>query len=373
MNFYKERFSEIRKNKKLKLKDMAVFIGRTYDALAKWERGDRTPSESDVRMLAKIMEIPITEISDLVDEQFYPDEMHNKAYNINKSLLVDKNLKEINHIIENYSDLPKAKINSIIQLEKHVNELLIKERLSDKNLAEYKHILKKIPILIYVKNINLKYKYVNSAFSNLSGYSPEKIIGFSSSDIFGFQEIKDIIKYEQESISLKENIYDKEINIPGTNNKRTGRLNIVLSLNQNNDILSIICTIEDITSYKTILDRLNILDNALNQIDDFIYIKTYNPLKYIYRSKGIEKITGRSRFEFYDNKISLFDLIHPEDKKKYEMESKAEKAEHKIQRYRILHKSGRYLWLEENINKHFYKHLNAWIYFGIFKDIKLCN
>ncbi|HJO93848.1 MAG TPA: helix-turn-helix transcriptional regulator, partial [Victivallales bacterium] len=65
MKFNNKNFQVIRKEKKLKLKFLGDSSGRSYDAIRRWENGDRKPSESDVRMLAKIMEVDVDQISDL--------------------------------------------------------------------------------------------------------------------------------------------------------------------------------------------------------------------------------------------------------------------------------------------------------------------
>jgi transcriptional regulator with XRE-family HTH domain len=67
MKFNKENFRIIRKKKKISLKKITAQIGKSYRTLLAWEKGERNPGESDVRVLAQLLNISISEISDLKD------------------------------------------------------------------------------------------------------------------------------------------------------------------------------------------------------------------------------------------------------------------------------------------------------------------
>ena len=68
MKFYREIFREIRKSKKIQVITMAQAINRSYHAVHKWEKGERNPSAGDIRLMASVMGINPSEISDLDDQ-----------------------------------------------------------------------------------------------------------------------------------------------------------------------------------------------------------------------------------------------------------------------------------------------------------------
>ena len=87
-----------------------------------------------------------------------------------------------------------------------------------------------------------------------------------------------------------------------------------------------------------------------NNIPGTVYLSNYDE-KYskIYLNDEIEKLTGYPKSEFLENKIFFIDLIVPEDlenvlsKNKIALEEK--KSLHTI--YRIIHKNGSIVWVEE--------------------------
>ncbi|WP_348822488.1 PAS domain S-box protein [Flavobacterium aestuarii] len=87
-----------------------------------------------------------------------------------------------------------------------------------------------------------------------------------------------------------------------------------------------------------------------NNIPGTVYLSNYDE-KYtkIYLNDEIEKLTGYPKSDFLENKIFFIDLIHPDDienvlqKNKEALEQK--KAVHVV--YRIIHKNGSIVWVEE--------------------------
>lgn len=87
-----------------------------------------------------------------------------------------------------------------------------------------------------------------------------------------------------------------------------------------------------------------------NNIPGAVYLSKYDELATkVYMNDTIEKITGYSKSDFLEQKISLITLLHPEDKQLI--------LEHKNKnfnngkpyhdRYRIQTKKGNYVWIEE--------------------------
>ncbi|WP_322550866.1 PAS domain S-box protein [Flavobacterium psychraquaticum] len=87
-----------------------------------------------------------------------------------------------------------------------------------------------------------------------------------------------------------------------------------------------------------------------NNIPAAVFLVKYNEARTkVYLNDEIEKLTGYSKEEFMQNKISLTDLYHPEEQKlniKIVEAAVANKKAYKIT-CRLLNKNGNYVWVEE--------------------------
>lgn len=108
-----------------------------------------------------------------------------------------------------------------------------------------------------------------------------------------------------------------------------------------------------------------------NNIPGTVYLSNYDEHNTkIYINDKIEKLTGHSKSIFLNNQLSFIDLIHPEDKlmtiagQKNAIENK--RAIHLT--YRIIHKDGRIVWVEE-FGDTIYKDGKIAFIEGIFIDI----
>ncbi|HJO95713.1 MAG TPA: PAS domain S-box protein [Victivallales bacterium] len=371
MKFYGDIFREIRKSKNIPISKLAKAIDRSYNAILKWEKGERNPSASDVRFIALILGINPSEISNLNDD--LPGQKTTKTgYNkkVYDDLLIEKDLEELRHLKENYGVIPDINIEAIIRLEKRVNIYRRQIKTLNAKLTDYENILNLAPVIIYSKDSLFHYKYVNDRFIAHTGLcSKENIIGSTTSKIFGFNEAKEINKYEQEVFKSNTDIYNKEIRIPGTNGKSIGLLNIIPYIDKHSNVEKILCSINDITYLKKLLDRFEKLDSLLNIMDEYIYIRTFNPTRFIYGSKGIESITGYNKIEFLNDKNLWLNLIHPDDKKEAEIPDFDTEFKCCVQRYRIQHKSGIYKWVENRRYRYYMPESHIYYDYGIIKDI----
>ncbi|HJO93773.1 MAG TPA: PAS domain S-box protein [Victivallales bacterium] len=373
MKFYKELFREIRKSKKISVSTLANSIERSYNAVHKWENGERNPSAGDVRLMAMILEISPSEISDL--EELVP--IHKKSSNtgidtLSGDLLVEKYLHEINNIIQNYGEIPEINIEAVIGLENKVKQTKRQIEIQKRRASNYKKTLNLAPIIIYAKDIGLRYSYVNDEFINQTGlYSKNDVIGTKASEIFDFKEIKNIMKYEQEVLETLQPVRNREISIPGTKNRKTGLINIFPLIEEDKRIESIVCSIHDITYIKKLLDRFEKLDTLLNEMEDYIYIRTLNPDRFIYRSRGIERITGRKKVEFYEDPKLWYNLVHPDDIKQATIQPEDLKTDYIKKKYRIKNILGGYRWIEDKHYRSVIDSLGIPYYYGIARDISI--
>lgn len=108
-----------------------------------------------------------------------------------------------------------------------------------------------------------------------------------------------------------------------------------------------------------------------NNIPGTVYLSNINDKwSKIYINDEIENLTGYKKSEFIENNMYYVDLIHPEDKEYVRIAAKKLVEEnikmHVI--YRIIHKNGNYVWVEEfgdNIKKENSFHYVGGIFFDI--------
>ena len=65
MKFYADNFRRIRKQKKLSMEIVAQKAGIVRKTLSFWENKKRIPSETKIRTLANVLNISVSDISDI--------------------------------------------------------------------------------------------------------------------------------------------------------------------------------------------------------------------------------------------------------------------------------------------------------------------
>ncbi len=108
-----------------------------------------------------------------------------------------------------------------------------------------------------------------------------------------------------------------------------------------------------------------------NNIPGAVHLSKYDDKwSKIYLNDEIEKLTGYPKADFLQNKIYYIDLVHPDDLKIVRQEAdelfKNKKKIHLI--YRIINKSGHYIWIEE-FGEPIFKDDEIIYIVGIFIDI----
>ncbi|HJO96066.1 MAG TPA: helix-turn-helix domain-containing protein [Victivallales bacterium] len=239
---YRE-INKIRKANKIQQKKMAESIGVSRLTLYRWETGASTPSNSNIRIIAQFLKIPLSKISDLDDI-----EQTNSNIKTKSDISFKTNLYKLDKLIEEFGNVPVVKINAFKQLKQTCFEYQNMNMYLEKKIRRYEHILSENSSIIYVLGANNKYRYVNQAFIFMtSKYSLENIIGYRPMEIFRKEEVKDIIRYGRIAFKEHKPIYNKEINIPRSNGVKGGLLTIHPRIGKNEKIIEIICSIQDIS------------------------------------------------------------------------------------------------------------------------------
>lgn len=287
--------------------------------------------------------------------------------------IIDKKVEEINK---------RNELDTLIQLEKQknsfANDMIEKERILNRELEL--EINKKNMLAL---NLREKTEQLNSIFSNLSGSAYRCLPDEDWTMIFISEKIYDICGYSAEDflekkVSYKDVMYHKDRKkvidyiYEKTRNKETFEIEYrvrtkkgdVIWVNEsgqgifgNNDaLLYLDGIIIDINDKKIAEENLKETKELVNSLisnlvgaasrclyDDKLTVKYY--------SEKIYDITGYKPVELIDNKaISFSEIIHPDDLElvKENVTRAIESKSHYTFEYRIFHKQGNVVWLQEN-------------------------
>jgi PAS domain S-box-containing protein len=344
--FYSSVVRKIRKEKKIKLIDMAKLMDINENTLYRWESGLRKPSSNDIRIIAQILEIPVSKISDLKDLTRISGGIKNTLNNPENN--INKNLYNLDKIIDEFGNIPTVDINALRQLKQTCIEYQQKNTYLGSKVHRYEEILNQSSTIIYVLDSNYKFRYVNQAFIIMSSrVSAENILGFKASDIFGLNDVYDIIKVEKKVFNEHMPIYNKKILLPCSNKTKSGLLSIHPVINKYGDVTELICSIQDITEFSNLLSRLQNLESVMDLSDDLLIIKDTTGVKYRYINKSMKKITGYEREIFYKNPDFWDSIIHPNDINLPGARDLKISNEGKY-KFRIVHSNGNDVWIEIN-------------------------
>jgi len=183
MQIYFDKLRKILKKRAISQSMLCRELGISRMALWNWENKKNTPSEDKIRNISNILNICVTEISDL------------KAV-IDKS---DKNLSEnLKSWLELAGKVKKSEEHEEKMLNGLISNLQMKLRQASVLVRAFTDSTKAI---FYVKDLNSKYILANEAFLNMVSIKPKSnIVGLDDYAFFNKQEAKD--NFEEDCIVL---------------------------------------------------------------------------------------------------------------------------------------------------------------------------
>lgn len=348
---YYQSLKKIRKEKKVTGTELAKLLNKTRETISAWERGIYQPCDADIRIMAQLLDVSVSDISDL-------QEIKIKSNNIDNQAIPDLDINGMDSV-------------AAVKLKK-LHEACLDLRVTNtrlrSNLFKYEILLQSLPFIIYVKDRKLKYTYVNERFLNLieRSYSKNSMSGVSSFDIFGMKEYSQILELEQKVLQTKQKIYTQQICIPGTFKKKIGLLTIIPILNDNKEVEELVSSIEDITDTYEEERRRKDLEAVVNKINHMIWVGetvdgSLAAFKYIFISDNVSDILGFAKEEFFkDNELWLKLL---QDKQVVAEFLKLDNLPQKIE-YKINHPQKGVRWISDEIFKE-----GKSKYYGIVTDI----
>lgn len=279
--FYSGKLKTLRKSQKINIEKTAHEIGVTRVTYWRWESGKNLPTDDQIRKLAKIFNISISEISSLQEET-----KHSSA--------------PFSKIVNSWHILANSKEKQLIEQEEKLIDI-IKNRNNELRQASIliRTILSSIDTLFYFKDINHRYITANDAFLlNVSLPLGYIIQGKKDEDIFSLAEAK--LNYEQDKDVLISGrpILRMEQYIPGSRKKKMGLLSKVPVFDSDGNIAGLVGTFIDITERTIAEKRRSILEKTINKSEDLFWIAKYDEEKtefnYLFLSDSYKDIYGIS-------------------------------------------------------------------------------
>ena len=331
MIFFCEKFINIRKQSGIKVFAITRKIGIRRSTLWNWENGKTTPSEENIRKLAKMMNISVRDISDLPETHKVPDDelfkvvsdMYDFSGNISLELIKQQ----------------KNAINTIQKINSELNKVW---RIV---LAS----LKAVEDIVYIKNIDNKYIAVNDSFKkHLSLAEDYNVSNKTDNDFFSIAEAKTNSFEDNEIMNSGETASPKEDYIPGSRKKKWGIISKYPISDNTGKITGLIVIIRDITETKELKWMQNILIDALNHSNDLFTIRNIKSKNIVFASNTIKNKFGYKNEQFTDKKNgfnSWLNILHPDDR--------AQEAKYfnsndfpAIRLCRLFHNNGKMYWIE---------------------------
>jgi PAS domain-containing protein len=354
--FYHNEFKKIRENKKISRASLARKIGKSDRTLERWENGINIPNEYNIRIIAKTIGIPVTEISDLSEKSDIIPLYYDKLGALDKST----------YDFTGKTETEKQQL--LIRLQKQVEVLLWESKNHENDRQYYTELINSFNFFVYAKDKQLRYTYINNYFASYFNF-PDKSIVYRkrNNEIwehkYAWEELTELEKKVKDTgISIT----DVKIPIHSTSFvKGTGLATIKPVFDSSRKVTGVTGTILDVTSEELAKEKYFYMESIFDKLDDVIWILKVKPYKhYLYINDAFERIFKIKINEMHSNIDKWQDLVIEEDKKnvKNALNSFSDKFI-----YRIKRADGNIRTLQHNY--HVNKVRDEEFIFGVIRDI----
>jgi len=296
MKFYRNKFKQIRKQKRYTMQKLADKAKVSRISISIWERGVREPDEKFTRILAGALDISVNEISDMKPEQK------------TSSLELSDVIESWHSFIENDS-IHQDRIINMLDGIKFLNNELNQVKVILSALMSAMHSI------FYLKDKNLNYITANNAFlKNFSLFSSYRVAGKKDKD---FLSIREAEKNEEEDYNVLlsgKPIINKEDFIPGSRKKKHCLMSKVPVLDSKDRIVGLMALYTDISEIHQLRKGRELLlgaDTALHKtvIWGGSFDTTQNDIIFNFASDNVKEITGYSKEFVSTGKLSMKHLV----------------------------------------------------------------
>ena len=346
--FDREKFRQLRKQRKITIDDAAVKAGVHRVTLSVWERGGRVPLEKNIRALAHALGVSVSAFSDLQEEEVSEAHLSDMV----KSWLT-------------FADSNDTKRDE--QQNFFINYL-------KKQYVEYRQaslvinaIHSTMQSVFYVKDTGLKYITANDAFRENFSLNPGyRVLGKRDEDFFSVKEAKQNTELDKKVLFSGESIIKLQGYMPGSRKKKIGMISKHAIHDSDGKIAGLVSFFVDMTKEFKAEENRKLLEATLADSSDVVWLVTFTPKKkIIFISDSVKQLYGYPKENFEEDYDFWWNhCVHPDDKEglmdyKYPLElntwsrklSDCKKSS-QLTQYRIIDAKGNVKWIEENM---FYK------------------
>ena len=349
--FYRENLRKIRKEKKMSQQKLGSLLGRTHQAVYRWEAGTRTPTVSDIYLMAQLLDISVKELSDLNEIDF-------SSLNTGVPSNLQSSVSFVDKIEGSISIQDRIFLNGI---NAELQTLRDKVHKFEQESSSPETIANELNSFIYKKDLDGKFTYINKSYAKYLNVENNIILGKTNAEIFGWKETQSLGEIEAEAIKTPY-INNRLIVIPGSRRKKHGLLSTSSIYKKSGLLKEILVKIEDVTNELETIDRYKTLENVIHSSNEILWIKT-NDGNYTFVGAPIHSISGYPVNEFTNNPRSwLTNVVDEYDREKVGEFYNTYESGDTID-YKIKTKNNKTKYVKEKIfrqNK---------LYFGIIKDV----
>jgi len=324
------RIKQLRKKRNLSVNEISNFLCITPNTYYRWERGEFVPTPNDIRVLAHILLVNVTYISDLESINVYDDIYTNKEIG---ELFNKKQLP-----VETQETL--LKLNSVLRTLKNENSALKFENKRMRNSFQ------ELQIPMYIKNQHLVFVNSNNVFNNVF-LKDNEYAGKKNRDLFSINESDTLTHLEANILKSNSAINNHKIVLNGN-----VYLFFATPIQGNSEGETyILANLIDIECYEKIITRYSMFEYIIEHSNIAMWIKKLAPSRhYEFYSKKIESIFGYPYSSIKDNPYKWREIVHPEDLGiRIPFDPLIKSSEPKVYKYRITTSSEKIKWIQERI------------------------
>ena len=252
MEFYLDKFLQIKELKKLGLSEISRKADISRVTLWRIEKGEIVPKEKYVRIIAKTLGIGVEEISSLPSE----------------APVTDKDLSEEKKLFKKWISFDDTEEGKRTEAYTSIlNSIQDKFSESDRAIKLIKTLINFSDVMLYVKDHKQKYMAASKAFLELVSMPNEfSISGKTDADIFGEEDGRLNTEEDRRVLLSAISIKNREDYIPGSRKKKFGLISKIPTFDSKGKLTGLIGSFLDITQRK----KTEFLSNDLKRCIEFL-------------------------------------------------------------------------------------------------------
>jgi two-component system sensor histidine kinase/response regulator len=194
--------------------------------------------------------------------------------------------------------------------------------------------------------------YVNEAFTQMTGYLPEDIIGRTPRILQGEETKRSKLEQIRQALENWESIRVELVNYRKDGSEFWVELNIVPIADETGCYTHWVSVQREISERKIVETQLRRsreqLQSILNSLEDCVWSATFENFELIYISPATERIYGRPLEAFWEDPQLCFKAVHPDDKALVKASFARLMSEgYKDDEYRIVRPNGEVIWIRD--------------------------